>query len=494
MSRAVDPILLTTPALFILAAGYLFLRLFPLVLGGLATILARVQGTAVLIGMWQLVRNPSHYSRLVLLLMLATAVGTFAASFGATVSRSYRDRAEYEAGAPIRLASLRSLDAAGPADLAATVASELGAESVSPVARLTGSAERLNFDIIGVDPASLGDVAYFRGDFASGSLSSILGKLAEDETPAAAGIALPADARWLGVWLNPVDLNGRSGLAAKLRDATGRYFIVDLGPTEGAELRAGLELPDRRPERASAELRQPRVRHQPAAGALGAGVARRPLHQPRLPRRRYDPGRRPPDERDARDRRQRRRGAAASRPGAAQLALSGRNAHRGLRDGRRLGGGARADAGPRGRGQDDRHAGGHSGRAQLAAGAGPAPNPRPMAAGGGAARGGAGEPAVPREPAGRWQRARGGRYDDGLHRRQLHRARDRRQLRPFPDAGRHALGAGAGRQPRPARGGDQPQPARADLLRRRGLVDGRRRDGGAGPQRRGHGRDPRRRS
>ncbi len=237
--RAVDPILLTTPALFVLAAGYLFLRLFPLVLGGLATILARVQGTAVLIGMWQLVRNPSHYSRLVLLLMLATAVGTFAASFGATVSRSYRDRAEYEAGAPIRLASLRSLDAAGPADLAATVASELGAESVSPVARLTGSAERLNFDIIGVDPASLGDVAYFRGDFASGSLSSILGKLAEDETPAAAGIALPADARWLGVWLNPVDLNGRSGLAAKLRDATGRYFIVDLGPTEGAELAPG---------------------------------------------------------------------------------------------------------------------------------------------------------------------------------------------------------------------------------------------------------------
>jgi hypothetical protein len=32
----------------------------------------------------------------VLLLMLATAVGMFAASFGATLTRSYKDRASYQ--------------------------------------------------------------------------------------------------------------------------------------------------------------------------------------------------------------------------------------------------------------------------------------------------------------------------------------------------------------------------------------------------------------
>ena len=241
--QTVDPVQLLTPAFFILTVGIFFLRLFPMVLRLLAWIVARVQGTAVLIGMWQLVRNPVHYSRLVLLLMLATAVGMFAASFGATLNESYEDRAEYEAGAPLRLKSIRALEASGPDDVPAALTGQLEAEIASPVTRLGGSTgprlSRLSFEVLAVDPASFGEVTFFRDDFADESLASLLDTLAADEPDAARGIALPSDARWLGVWLNPVELNGRTGLEAKVRDASGRYFTVDLGPALGRNMEPG---------------------------------------------------------------------------------------------------------------------------------------------------------------------------------------------------------------------------------------------------------------
>ncbi|MPZ48732.1 MAG: FtsX-like permease family protein [Dehalococcoidia bacterium] len=241
--QSVDPILLLTPAFFILTIGIVFLRLFPLVLRGLAWVVARAQGTAVLIGMWQLVRNPVHYSRLVLLLMLATAVGMFAASFGATLDRSYADRAGYESGSELRIHQIRRADISGPNDLAPGLAGQVAAEAASPVMRVSGSLggnvfDRTNFTILGIEPETFTDVAFLRDDYASQSLGSMLDTLAEDTQPGEP-LLIPDDARWLGVWLNPTDLRGRIGLELRARDATGRYLSFNLGPDNGAELQPG---------------------------------------------------------------------------------------------------------------------------------------------------------------------------------------------------------------------------------------------------------------
>ncbi len=240
--QTVDPLRLLTPAFFILTVGIVFLRLFPVALRLLAWVIARAQGTAVLIGMWQLVRNPVHYARLVLLLMLATAVGMFAASFGATLERSYADRAAYQAGAPLRLAGIRKLDAAGPNGVPQALAEQFGASASSSVTRMSGSVgplvTRQSFEVLGIDPNSFAAVAFFRDDFADRSLAGLLDILREDE-PREKSIALPPEARWLGVWLNPTDLNGRTGLEAKVSDATGRFFFVSLGPEGGVEMQPG---------------------------------------------------------------------------------------------------------------------------------------------------------------------------------------------------------------------------------------------------------------
>jgi ABC-type lipoprotein release transport system permease subunit len=243
-SQSVDPVVLLTPAFFILTVGLVFLRLFPLVLKLLAWVVARAQGASILIGMWQLVRNPVHYSRLVLLLMLATAVGMFAASFGATLDRSYSDRAAYEAGASVRLSDVRTIQAPGPDQLVSAFSERTGIEEIAPVYRMQGSAgplaNRISFDLLGVDPEVFGDVAIFRDDFAGDSLGGLMEKLGPP--PEQPGVELPADARWLGLWVNPVNMPGRFGLDLEVRDATGRYFSFVLGPDDVVEMQPGWNL------------------------------------------------------------------------------------------------------------------------------------------------------------------------------------------------------------------------------------------------------------
>ncbi|HEU5421933.1 MAG TPA: ABC transporter permease, partial [Nitrolancea sp.] len=156
--QSVDPVVLLTPAFFILTVGLVFLRLFPLVLKLLAWIVARAQGASILIGMWQLVRNPVHYSRLVLLLMLGTAVGMFAASFGATLNRSYADRASYQSGSDVRISDVRTVNSAGPNDAPGVIKQDVDGQQVSQVYRLEGSQgpiiSRISLDVLGVDPQS----------------------------------------------------------------------------------------------------------------------------------------------------------------------------------------------------------------------------------------------------------------------------------------------------------------------------------------------------
>jgi hypothetical protein len=244
--QSVDPVVLLTPAFFILTVGLVFLRLFPVALRLLAWAVSKAQGAAVLIGMWQLVRNPVHYSRLVLLLMLATAVGMFSASFGATLDASYADRASYEAGAEVRIDNVRSVQASGPNDVNAAVQSQSGVQGITQVYRMSGSegdlGGRTSFEIIGVEPESLADVAYFRADFAGESLAALMQSLGPSLTVDDYGIALPADARWLGLWVNPIDMRSRFGLTVEVRDNSGRYFTFLLGPDEVVEMERGWTL------------------------------------------------------------------------------------------------------------------------------------------------------------------------------------------------------------------------------------------------------------
>lgn len=225
-----DPFLLATPAVFMLTVGIVFLRLFPLVLRGFAWVLGLTKSVAVLVGMRSLVRNPSHYTRLILLLMFATGIGMFGATFSATLDRSYADRAAFAVGADVRAAGLRSLGDVGDDAFIAAI-DAIPADEASPVVRANGrivSSELIGLDVIGIEPESFGRVGYFRDDFAAEPLSQILATLGPSNTRIE-GIPVPPDARQFGVWLKFPDIRGPVSIVLDLRDESGRTANIGIG-------------------------------------------------------------------------------------------------------------------------------------------------------------------------------------------------------------------------------------------------------------------------
>ncbi|MGD8794423.1 MAG: hypothetical protein PVF47_17870, partial [Anaerolineae bacterium] len=98
-----DWLLLLSPVAFLLGAATILLRVFPLILQAMAALVARGQGLAGALALWQASRNPTHVTRLVLLLTLAIALGNLSTGLNITLDQSEYDRAYYLAGNDLRL-------------------------------------------------------------------------------------------------------------------------------------------------------------------------------------------------------------------------------------------------------------------------------------------------------------------------------------------------------------------------------------------------------
>ncbi|MCK9521373.1 MAG: hypothetical protein M0R74_20465, partial [Dehalococcoidia bacterium] len=228
-----DPLLLASPALIIAAACAIVLRLQPLALRVAARVASALRAPVATLGLWQLVRNPGHYTRLMLLLMMAVAVGTFAASYTTTAEASYRDRANYEAGAEFRAYSTSdrgpSMSAAKLEEEAGTLA---GVERASAVVRTTGGVAApgvtsQGLQVLGIDSEVAADMLWYRDDFGARPLPQVLRSIVPPTLPA--GIELPADAATIRAWIMPNEPMEGLILRAGIRDATGRYERVLLG-------------------------------------------------------------------------------------------------------------------------------------------------------------------------------------------------------------------------------------------------------------------------
>ncbi len=230
-ANSIDPFLLATPAVFMVTVGVVFLRLFPLFMRGVGWAVGYTKSVAVLIGVRSLVRNPTHYARLILLLMFATGVGMFGATFSATLDRSYEERASYEAGADLRAGGI-PLANTGTAEFTARV-ERVPADARTIVARVQGSLANGQrsavAEVLAIDPATFGRVAFFREDFARDDFGTMLSTLGERGAASPAGPMIPANARQVGVWVRMTDIRGRVVAGITLRDATGRLTTRLLG-------------------------------------------------------------------------------------------------------------------------------------------------------------------------------------------------------------------------------------------------------------------------
>jgi ABC-type lipoprotein release transport system permease subunit len=234
-----DPILLATPTLFMLMVALVFLRLFPLALRLILWATRPLNGASIPVALTRMARSPLQHSRLILLLILATAVGMFAAGFRATLERGYEDRAAYRAGAELRFVDIRTPGNVPGHLLIENLESDFAeytaatgrtvASGGTPVIRLSGSYNATRFlseslTLLGVVPDEMANTMLWRDDYAGESPGRLFARLEQDPAPIVDGPALPPDTRYIGVWAqNPLPQR-QAPMGIRLRDKDGAIW------------------------------------------------------------------------------------------------------------------------------------------------------------------------------------------------------------------------------------------------------------------------------
>ncbi len=231
-----DPVLLASPALIIIAAAALILRFYPLLLRFVARLVTPSAGVSTAGALWQVVRSPGQYTRLALLVMMAIAIGTFAASYSTTADRSYRDRADFQVGVDVRAIEADRTAMRGPvAENEAPLHTLPGVERASLAHRetihvgTTGTQSR-PVQMLAIDAEAGADMLYFRDDFADGTLESLL--LPLQAQPAYEGLPIPEGTTQLSLRINPEEARPDVTLWAQIRDAGGRIGLFEFGKLE----------------------------------------------------------------------------------------------------------------------------------------------------------------------------------------------------------------------------------------------------------------------
>ncbi|MFF1420256.1 FtsX-like permease family protein [Streptomyces sp. NPDC058280] len=246
----IDPLLVTAPALALLAGTVLTLRLLPPAARLAERLASRGRGLPAALAGWHLSRRSLRGAGPVLLLVLAVAMGMLAIGQSASWDRSQRDQADFATGASVRVVDGRP---AGPG--------QAGLYTSLPGVRQAAPAHRTAVDLSGgrtatvlaLDTAGAGERMLMRGDLADEPVEGLLRALAPPKAPSGAVVALPEGTRRLALDVRITEertASGRSasGLAPLLQvvvvDRYGLSYRLSAGevPVDGRVHRVVLDL------------------------------------------------------------------------------------------------------------------------------------------------------------------------------------------------------------------------------------------------------------
>ncbi len=233
----VDHMLLATPAIVLGGLAMALLRLLPLLLGISSRIFSARLPAGIALGLWQMARNPTHYARLSLLLILTAGLGIFASGIGGTLQRNAQERVLYETGAELRVEGITR-------ELAGTTRPFVGSYEQTPGVEQALAAYRGRgfdiattavrpFNVLAVDASRIESIGWFRDDFAVEPLDELRQDSRDPDLPA--GIRLPSDTRTIEALVKVSRSHRTTALLARIRDANGRYFTYSMGDLDFAD-------------------------------------------------------------------------------------------------------------------------------------------------------------------------------------------------------------------------------------------------------------------
>ena len=241
-----DPLLLLVPAIFIFGGSLVFLRIFPYLINGLSAAGGRFFPVSVMLGLRQIGRQPGQYTRLVLLLTLTLALGTFAASVAKTLDRNYNDRVYYQNGTDLLLVESGQFDELTETWSFQPVSDHLEVKAIEWAARvfrttgnanITGRGRPQEVKIMAIDPPDYAKVTWWREDFATVHVNTLLNGLGQDEKGAVVDTKFlnefklkVGDSLVVNVKQRPVDFTivGVVDYWPTMWPDTDRFFIVNL--------------------------------------------------------------------------------------------------------------------------------------------------------------------------------------------------------------------------------------------------------------------------
>ncbi|MFB7111202.1 FtsX-like permease family protein [Streptomyces sp. NPDC056291] len=238
----IDPLLVTAPALALLAGTVLTLRLLPPVARLAERRATGGRGLPAALAGWQFSRRPMRGAGPVLLLVLAIALGMLAIGQGASWDRSQDDQADFQAGAPVRVL------AAGEGDLGRTerYATLPHVSAAAPAVRTTLplSGNRAA-TVLALDTANAADTMLMRPDLVSDPVRPLLAGLAP-KSPTA-GLEVPSGTARLRLTtaIRGAGAGSSVDVGATVEDRYGVPYRMPLGalPADGHSHPLDLDLP-----------------------------------------------------------------------------------------------------------------------------------------------------------------------------------------------------------------------------------------------------------
>ncbi len=224
---SIDYSLLIGPILLLAALGLIVLRVFPLALRVISRAAEGMNVVWSVQALRRIARDPIIPGALVVLVMLATALGVVASTFSASLQGSQEDRALYNAGAEVRLKF--QIGRTTPPVYGSGQEIDFGeeVESASLIYRqrasLTTAGLGREVTLMAIDSGTFADVAWYREDLSSQSLEEMMEKIRPEGSPDR-GLELPPDATEVGVWVRPVRPDSSAGVVLRLQDSTGQFF------------------------------------------------------------------------------------------------------------------------------------------------------------------------------------------------------------------------------------------------------------------------------
>ncbi len=203
----IDPLLVTAPALALLAGTVLTLRLLPPAAKLAERRAAKGRGLPAALAGWQFSRRPLRGAGPVLLLVLSVAMGMLAIGQSASWNRSQSDQADFGSGAAVRLVGGHG---SGPAT-AGAYSSLAGVRQAAPAYRtdVEVSGGR-TAEVLALDTAHADERMLMRSDLADGSPRRLFEAIAPERAPRP-GLVLPEDSTRLKLDLRITTVSKPSG-------------------------------------------------------------------------------------------------------------------------------------------------------------------------------------------------------------------------------------------------------------------------------------------